>query len=93
MNNFVTGNSYKLDLLVIENLFYGRDIQEKFDLKGSIRNRMVDTSTVADSNLVLWDENLLKTMCEKPLYLSSKENTRMLEAIGYDTSFLRYAYC
>ncbi len=92
MNNFVTGNSYKMDLLVIENIFYGWDIQEKFDLKGSIRNRMVNTSntsTVADSNLVLWDENLLKTMCERPIYLTCRENSRMLEAINNDTRFLR----
>ena len=51
-----------MDLLVMENVFYGRSISEKYDLKGSIRNRLVDTSRVEDSQLVLWDENLLKVL-------------------------------
>ena len=68
--NSKTGNKSKLDLLVMENVFYGRDIQEKYDLKGSIRNRLVDTSTVEESKLVLWDENLLKVQSNRYLHLT-----------------------
>ena len=41
--NMITGKELKLDLLVMENLFYQRNISYKFDLKGSIRNRLADT--------------------------------------------------
>ncbi len=82
----------KATLLVIENVFYGRSLREKFDLKGSIRNRLVDTTpsatAVADSNLVLWDENLLLRSCERPLYVSSGSKRTLLEAITADTHFL-----
>lgn len=33
-------SSLKLDVLVMENLFFGRDIADRYDLKGSIRNRL-----------------------------------------------------
>jgi hypothetical protein len=31
--------------VVMENLFWGREISQVFDLKGSLRNRWVDTQT------------------------------------------------
>jgi hypothetical protein len=38
--NFSTTNDFlKLDVVVMENLMYGRDIDETFDLKGCLRNR------------------------------------------------------
>lgn len=42
--NTTTNKAQKMDLLVMENLFYQRNITHKFDLKGSIRNRLVNTS-------------------------------------------------
>ena len=38
------GGARRLDLVVMENLFYGHKIVESFDLKGSMRNRLVDPS-------------------------------------------------
>lgn len=46
-------------VLVIENLFCDRKIDSKYDLKGSERNRLVDT-TVQTCDSVLLDENLIK---------------------------------
>lgn len=43
--NSVTGKSLKVDVLVMENLFYQRKIKESYDLKGSVRNRMVDVNS------------------------------------------------
>eukprot|EP00095_Tigriopus_kingsejongensis_P006642 maker-scaffold363_size195477-snap-gene-0.44 protein:Tk06642 transcript:maker-scaffold363_size195477-snap-gene-0.44-mRNA-1 annotation:"briggsae cbr-ppk-3 protein" len=87
--NNVTGASMKLDILVIENLFQGCVISESYDLKGSIRNRMAETSgQKADSSLVLLDENLLKVACERPLYISWSSKESLLQAIDVDTSFL-----
>ena len=74
-----------MDLLVMENVFYGRNISEKYDLKGSIRNRLV-----ADcSSLVLLDENLLRDACERPLYIKNGCKQRLLAAIEKDTKFLQ----
>lgn len=50
------GKEYRnVDFLVMENLFYGRQLKQIFDLKGSTRNRRAD-----ESNPVLLDENLLE---------------------------------
>ena len=38
------GGARRLDLVVMENLFHGYKIVESFDLKGSMRNRLVDPS-------------------------------------------------
>ena len=43
-NSASTGKSLKLDLVVTENLMYSRTISKSYDLKGSIRNRYMDTS-------------------------------------------------
>lgn len=47
-------------LLVMENLFYDCEIKNKFDLKGSERNRLVDP-TVQNGEIVLLDENLMQS--------------------------------
>jgi 1-phosphatidylinositol-3-phosphate 5-kinase len=49
-------------VLIIENLFCERKIVNKYDLKGSERNRLVDTSTTGGQagETVLLDENLIK---------------------------------
>lgn len=44
----------------MENLFYDCDIKNKFDLKGSERNRMVDP-TDQQGEIVLLDENLVQS--------------------------------
>lgn len=47
----------------MENLFCDRDISNKFDLKGSERNRMVDPNNQNNQNgeIVLLDENLIQS--------------------------------
>ncbi|ORZ33219.1 phosphatidylinositol-4-phosphate 5-kinase-domain-containing protein [Catenaria anguillulae PL171] len=42
--NTVTGKSMKLDFMVMENLWYNKNITKMFDLKGSTRNRHISTS-------------------------------------------------
>ncbi|XP_037912111.1 putative 1-phosphatidylinositol 3-phosphate 5-kinase isoform X2 [Hermetia illucens] len=74
-------------LLVIENLFYDWDIKNKFDLKGSERNRLVNPEN-NDGEMVLLDENLIKMSWSKPLYIQSKSKTTLCEAINNDSSFL-----
>nr|XP_053639883.1 1-phosphatidylinositol 3-phosphate 5-kinase-like [Cherax quadricarinatus] len=77
-----------MDVLVMENLFYQRNIAHKFDLKGSIRNRLVNTLGKEESELVLLDENLLRMACSSPLYVRPHSKTVISRAIAADTAFL-----
>jgi 1-phosphatidylinositol-3-phosphate 5-kinase len=63
--NPVTGKTMKMDVLVMENLFYERKTTRIFDLKGSMRNRHVQST--GKENEVLLDENLVE--CKLPLLL------------------------
>uniref|UniRef100_A0A8C2JHD7 1-phosphatidylinositol 3-phosphate 5-kinase n=1 Tax=Cyprinus carpio TaxID=7962 RepID=A0A8C2JHD7_CYPCA len=79
----------KLDLLVMENLFYGRKMAQVFDLKGSLRNRNVKTEHVKEScEVVLLDENLLKLVHDNPLYIRSHSKAILRAAILSDAHFL-----
>lgn len=88
--NTATNNASKLYLLVMENLFYRRDISQKFDLKGSMRNRLVNTNSanVRADQLVLLDENLMQMTCDCPLYVYSHSKEILRAAIDNDSLFL-----
>lgn len=58
--NSNTNASLRTNIIVMENLFYNRNVTQKFDLKGSMRNRMVNPHN-QDGEIVLLDENLLKS--------------------------------
>lgn len=45
----------------MENLFYECDIKNKFDLKGSERNRLVDPTNQQQGDTVLLDENFVQS--------------------------------
>jgi 1-phosphatidylinositol-3-phosphate 5-kinase len=61
--NVTSNATLNSNLLVMENLFYSRSVTHKFDLKGSVRNRLVNpTAADNDGEIVLLDENLLKSM-------------------------------
>lgn len=45
----------------MENLFYDYDIDSRFDLKGSMRNRLVDPNNQNGEETVLLDENLTQS--------------------------------
>src|SRR3569833_3027836 len=66
IKNPVTGADIKLDLLVMENLFYDRSDTRKFDLKGSMRNRKIQST--GEQNEVLLDENMVEFIYESPLF-------------------------
>lgn len=44
----------------MENLFYNCEISNKFDLKGSDRNRLVNPD-IQNGEIVLLDENLIQS--------------------------------
>eukprot|EP00258_Populus_trichocarpa_P051013 XP_024467032.1 putative 1-phosphatidylinositol-3-phosphate 5-kinase FAB1C isoform X2 [Populus trichocarpa] len=80
------GKETKMDLMVMENLFFNRNIARVYDLKGSSRSRYnPDTS---GSNKVLLDTNLVETLRTDPIFLGSKAKRSLERAIWNDTSFL-----
>ncbi|XP_038999582.1 putative 1-phosphatidylinositol-3-phosphate 5-kinase FAB1C isoform X2 [Hibiscus syriacus] len=80
------GKETKMDLVVMENLFFRRNISRIYDLKGSARSRYNPDTT--GSNKVLLDMNLLETLRTEPIFLGSKAKRSLERAIWNDTAFL-----
>ncbi|KAF8390053.1 hypothetical protein HHK36_024574 [Tetracentron sinense] len=80
------GKETKMDLMVMENLFFKRSISSVYDLKGSARSRYNPDST--GKNKVLLDMNLLETLHTNPIFLGTKAKRSLERAIWNDTSFL-----
>ncbi|KAJ3115312.1 1-phosphatidylinositol-3-phosphate 5-kinase, partial [Nowakowskiella sp. JEL0407] len=98
-----TGKSMKMDVFVMENLFYERKISRIFDLKGSMRNRHVQAT--GKQNEVLLDENLLEcneffilllninlgsgiVIYESPLFIREHSKIVLQTSVFNDTLFL-----
>jgi 1-phosphatidylinositol-3-phosphate 5-kinase len=67
IKNPVTGTEIKWDVLVMENLFYDRSPTLRFDLKGSMRNRKIQST--GEENEVLQDENMVELIYRSPLFV------------------------
>ncbi|CAM8878512.1 unnamed protein product [Rhodiola kirilowii] len=80
------GKVTKMDVMVMENLFYKRNVSRVYDLKGSARSRYNADTT--GENKVLLDTNLLETLCTDPIILGSKAKRSLERAVWNDTSFL-----
>ncbi|KAJ3046413.1 1-phosphatidylinositol-3-phosphate 5-kinase [Rhizophlyctis rosea] len=81
-----TGRSMRMDLFVMENLFYERKISRIFDLKGSMRNRHVQST--GRQNEVLLDENLVEFIYESPLFIREHSKKLLRASVWNDTLFL-----
>lgn len=81
----VNNTSMKKYVLVMENVFFDRKIKQKFDLKGSEKNRLATTKTSDD---VLLDENLTKIIRDNPFYIRNHSKLVLQEAIDNDSKFL-----
>lgn len=86
MKHLKGGKETKMDLMVMENLFFKRKISKVYDLKGSARSRYISDTNGA--NKVLLDMNLLETLRTKPMFLGSKAKRSLERAVWNDTSFL-----
>jgi 1-phosphatidylinositol-3-phosphate 5-kinase len=75
-----------MDLLVMENLLFGRNITRLYDLKGSSRSRYNADSN--GSNKVLLDQNLIEAMPTSPIFVGNKAKRLLERAVWNDTSFL-----
>ncbi|KAI1331034.1 hypothetical protein F5Y16DRAFT_361976 [Xylariaceae sp. FL0255] len=86
IKNPVTNTEIKLDLLLMENLFYGREPTRIFDLKGSMRNRKIQST--GEQNEVLLDENMVEYIYESPLFAREHSKRLLRASVFNDTLFL-----
>jgi 1-phosphatidylinositol-3-phosphate 5-kinase len=86
IKNPATGTEIKLDLLVMENLFYDRVPTRIFDLKGSMRNRKIHST--GEQNEVLLDENMVEFIYQSPLFVREHSKKLLKASVWNDTLFL-----
>lgn len=86
IKNPVTGTEIKWDVLVMENLFYDRVPTRIFDLKGSMRNRKIQST--GEQNEVLLDENMVEFIYESPLFAREHSKKLLKASVWNDTLFL-----
>ena len=85
-----TGKESRHDLMVMENLTFGRNITRQYDLKGALHARF---SSAADgSGDVLLDQNFVNDMNSSPLYVSNKAKRLLQRAVWNDTTFLNVSF-
>ncbi|VDK69236.1 unnamed protein product [Litomosoides sigmodontis] len=85
--NKISGQQLKVDVLVMEYLFYRRNVKQVWDLKGSQRNRMASEGK-RTTDLVLLDENLVKDLWNNQLYVHPHSKAALSMAISNDSHFL-----
>ncbi|CCH58794.1 hypothetical protein TBLA_0A10150 [Henningerozyma blattae CBS 6284] len=78
--------SYKMDVIIMENLFYKRKTSRIFDLKGSMRNRHVEQT--GKENEVLLDENMIEYIYESPIHVREYDKKLLRASLWNDTLFL-----
>ena len=86
IRNPVTGVEANWFLLVMENLFYDRSPTRIFDLKGSMRNRKIQST--GEQNEVLLDENMVEFIYESPLFAREHSKKLLRGSVHNDTLFL-----
>ena len=86
IKNPATGVEFNWFLLLMENLFYDRVPQRIFDLKGSMRNRKVEST--GERNEVLLDENMVEFIYESPLFTREHSKKLLGQSVWNDTLFL-----
>lgn len=80
------GKEMRMDVLVMENLLFERNVTTLYDLKGSARSRYNPDSNGSDK--VLLDQNLIEAMPTSPIFVGNKAKRLLERAVWNDTSFL-----
>jgi 1-phosphatidylinositol-3-phosphate 5-kinase len=78
-----SGKEVRHDLMVMENLTFGRNVRRQYDLKGALHARLN-----SDDEDVLLDQNFVNDMNVSPLYLSRTAKRNLQRAVWNDTTFL-----
>lgn len=79
-----------MDVLVMENLLFRRNLTRLYDLKGSSRSRYNPDSS--GSNKVLLDQNLIEAMPTSPIFVGNKAKRLLERAVWNDTAFLAVSF-
>jgi 1-phosphatidylinositol-3-phosphate 5-kinase len=85
-----SGKETKMDVLIMENLLFGRTVKRLYDLKGSSRARYNPDSS--GSNKVLLDQNLIEAMPTSPIFVGNKAKRLLERAVWNDTAFLAVSF-
>lgn len=86
IRNSNSGKSFKMDVIIMENLFYEKKTSRIFDLKGSMRNRHVEQT--GKENEVLLDENMVEYIYESPIFVKEYDKKLLRASLWNDTLFL-----
>lgn len=86
IKNTISGKTFRMDFLIMENLFYNHKTTRIFDLKGSMRNRHVQQT--GKENEVLLDENMIEYIYESPLFVKEYLKKLLRGSLFNDTAFL-----
>lgn len=78
------------DLMVMENLSFGRNVSRQYDLKGALHARY--TANADSSGDVLLDQNFVNDMNQSPLYVGQKAKRLLQRAVWNDTTFLNVSF-
>lgn len=81
-----SGKEVKYDLIVMENLLFGKTVTRLYDLKGAEYARY--TKDTDGTGKVFLDTNFVEDMDISPLYISVKNKHLLQRAVWNDTSFL-----
>ena len=84
------GGKHQEHVVVMQDLWFGREIECIYDLKGSVRNRYANLQ-IEDGEVktrVLLDENLIEVNAGMPIPLEASDKSFLTNAIMYDTWFL-----
>jgi 1-phosphatidylinositol-3-phosphate 5-kinase len=82
-----SGRDFDWFMLVMENLFYDRNPNRRYDLKGSMRNRKIQSTGERDE--VLLDENLVDIIySETPIFVREHTKKLLKASVWNDTLFL-----
>jgi 1-phosphatidylinositol-3-phosphate 5-kinase len=83
------GKEKKMDLMVMENLLFGRNISRTYDLNGAIYSRHISSSDSSkDLQQVYLDQNFIDDLRVSPFYVGVKTKHLLQRAIWNDTTFL-----
>lgn len=82
-----SGRDFDWYMLCMENLFYDREPNRRYDLKGSMRNRKIQSTGERDE--VLLDENLVDIIySETPIFVREHTKKLLKASVWNDTLFL-----
>ncbi|XP_009764024.1 putative 1-phosphatidylinositol-3-phosphate 5-kinase FAB1D isoform X1 [Nicotiana sylvestris] len=81
-----SGKETRHDLMVMENLSFGRNITRQYDLKGALHARFNSAGDTAGD--VLLDQNFVNDMNISPLYVGTRSKRNLQRAVWNDCGFL-----